>query len=69
MTRMPSVSPRPEDQAAERELAQAGFTPEQIARLRELRDMYPYIEYMDSRKQWNRLRFVKWLYAEGKIPR
>jgi hypothetical protein len=46
-----------------------GFTPDQIARLRELRDMYPYIEYMDSRKQWNRLRFVKWLYSRGAIPR
>jgi hypothetical protein len=68
MTGPTSVSPRPEDQA-EWSLEQSGFTKEQIARLRELRDMYPYIEYMDSRRQWHRLRFVKWLYARGAIPR
>ncbi len=69
MTGQKALTPRPEEQAELFWLEQMGFTPEQIARLRELRDMYPYIEYMDSRKQWNRLRFVKWLYSRGEISR
>uniref|UniRef100_A0A7C5RV81 Uncharacterized protein n=1 Tax=Thermomicrobium roseum TaxID=500 RepID=A0A7C5RV81_THERO len=69
MTGFKALTPRPEEQAEQMWLEELGFTPEQIARLRELRDMYPYIEYMDSRKQWNRLRFVKWLYSRGEIPR
>lgn len=69
MTGFKALTPRPEEQSELFGLEQLGFTPEQIARLRELRDMYPYIEFMDSRKQWNRLRFVKWLYSRGAIPR
>ncbi len=69
MTGFKALTPRPEEQAEQLWLEGLGFTPEQIARLRELRDMYPYIEYMDSRKQWNRLRFVKWLYSRGAISR
>ncbi|MCM8745283.1 hypothetical protein NET03_01925 [Thermomicrobium sp. CFH 73360] len=69
MTGFKALTPRPEEQREQMWLEELGFTPEQIARLRELRDMYPYIEYMDSRKQWNRLRFVKWLYSRGEIPR
>ncbi|MCX7622308.1 MAG: hypothetical protein RMK01_09315 [Thermomicrobium sp.] len=69
MTSWKSLVPRPEEQAESLRLEELGFTPEEIARLRELRDMYPYIEYMDSRKQWHRLRFVKWLYSRGAIPR
>ena len=49
-------------------LEQSGFTEAEIARLRDLREMYPYIEYVDSRRQWHRLRFVKWLYLRGDIP-
>ena len=53
---------------AELDLEQSGFTEDEIARLRDLREMYPYIEYVDSRRQWHRLRFVKWLYLRGDIP-
>jgi hypothetical protein len=69
MTSSKALTPRPEVQAEVLRLEQLGFAPEEIARLRELREMYPYIEYMDSRKQWHRLRFVKWLYSRGAIPR
>lgn len=61
-----SVSPR-RDELTELQLAQEGFSPDEIARLRDLRDMYPYIEYVDSRREWQRLRFVKWLYHRGQF--
>jgi hypothetical protein len=54
---------------ADDELQQAGFTNEEIDRLRRLREMYPYLEYVDSRRQWHRLRFVKWLYTQGQIQK
>ncbi|MGA7670793.1 MAG: hypothetical protein WBW04_10260 [Nitrolancea sp.] len=54
---------------AEDDLEQAGFTKEEIDRLRRLREMYPFIEYVDSRRQWHRLRFVKWLYTQGQIQK
>jgi hypothetical protein len=63
-----SVYPRP-DEVTENELREAGFDDEQIEQLRSMRDMYPYIEYVDSRKEWHRLRFVKWLYHQGQITR
>ncbi|MBX6341479.1 MAG: hypothetical protein IRY97_03400 [Thermomicrobiaceae bacterium] len=62
------VSPRPSEMS-DFELEQAGFTKEEIERLRNLREMYPYIEYVDSRKEWHRLRFVKWLYLHGELER
>lgn len=61
-----SLSPRPSEMQ-EWTLEQAGFTQEQIQRLRDVREMYPYIEYIDSRREWHRLRFVKWLYLKGHI--
>jgi hypothetical protein len=63
-----SVQPRL-DAPAEDALDQAGFSREEIERLRRLRDMYPYIEYVDSRSEWHRLRFVKWLYTQGQIQK
>lgn len=61
-----SVSPRPND-VSEATLKQDGFSSEEIARLRELRDTYPFVEFVDSRREWHRLRFVKWLYMQGEI--
>lgn len=61
-----SLSPRPHEMQ-ELTLEQAGFTQEQIQRLRDVREMYPYIEYIDSRREWHRLKFVKWLYTKGRI--
>jgi hypothetical protein len=63
-----SVSPRAGD-LSDVALEQAGFTREEIDRLRRLRDMYPFIEYVDSRRQWERLSFVKWLYTQGQIQK
>ncbi len=63
-----SVYPRP-DEVTEEELRKAGFTQPEIEQLKSMREMYPYIEYVDSRKEWHHLRFVKWLYQEGQITR
>ncbi|MFO7272610.1 hypothetical protein [Sphaerobacter thermophilus] len=52
---------------SELQLQREGFSAEEIARLRELRDAYPYIEYVDTRREWHHLRFVKWLYARGQF--
>lgn len=43
------------------DLRDAGFSAEEIERMEQLRDEYPYIEFLDSRKEWDRLRFMKWL--------
>jgi hypothetical protein len=45
------------------QLAQLGFTPDQIERLERLRDAYPFIEFVESGEQWRRLVFLKWLCA------
>lgn len=63
-----SVAPQP-NEITERTLAAEGFSPDEIAHLRDLREVYPYIEYVDSRRQWHRLRFVKWLYLKGELER
>ncbi len=63
-----SLQPHPGPQS-ERELEQVGFTRDEIDRLRRLREMYPFVEYVDSRRQWHRLRFVKWLYTQGQIQK
>ena len=61
-----SVSPQSHE-VNEQTLADEGFSGEEIARLRELKGMYPYVEYVDSRSEWHRLRFVKWLYSQGEF--
>lgn len=68
MTGPKSVQPRPDD-VTEENLRESGFTDEQITQLRSMREMYPFIEYVDSRHEWHRLRFVKWLYHQGQITR
>jgi hypothetical protein len=68
MTGPMSVYPRP-DEVTEENLREAGFTDEQITHLQTMREMYPFIEYVDSRREWHRLRFVKWLYHQGQITR
>lgn len=68
MTGQMSVYPRP-DEVTEDELREAGFDDAEISHLKSMREMYPYIEYVDSRREWHRLRFVKWLYHKGQITR
>jgi hypothetical protein len=63
-----SVFPHPSNMT-ELELERAGFSRDEIRRLRDIREAYPYIEYVDSRREWHRLRFVRWLYQEGQITR
>jgi hypothetical protein len=63
-----SLALRPENDAPT-ELAQAGFTEEEATRLRELKREYPFIEYVDSGRQWQRLLFLKWRYEQGDLKR
>ena len=46
-----------------------GVTDEQIARFEELRAQYPYIEFLSSTKELDRLKFVKWLIARQEPDR
>ena len=50
-------------------LTQEGFTQQEISRLVDLRDRYPYLEFTDSGKQWNHLKFVKWRFTNGDLAR
>ncbi|HLT20142.1 MAG TPA: hypothetical protein VKZ96_11840 [Thermomicrobiales bacterium] len=43
-----------------------GFTAEQIARLQELRDLYPLVEHVPSRSL-EMLRFLRWSYRTGRV--
>ncbi len=38
---------------------------EAVHRLRELQGSWPILEFVDSREQWLRLRFTKWLCSQG----
>ena len=54
-------------EVTESELDLSQFTQHELEQLRRLRENYPYIEYTDSRRQWHRLRFAKWLYSQGQL--
>lgn len=43
------------------ELKREGFDDEQIETLEHLREQYPFVEFLDSRQEWHRLAFMKWL--------
>ena len=45
------------------DLERQDFTAEQIERLERLRAVYPYLEFVDSQQQWQRLVFLKWLWT------
>lgn len=51
------------------DLTAEGFTQHEIARLVDLRDRYPYLEFTDSGKQWNHLKFMKWRFTNGDLSR
>lgn len=53
--------------ATEADLARAGFTSTQIARLVNLRASYPYIEWTTSLQEWHQLCFLKWRVQVGRI--
>jgi hypothetical protein len=57
------------DELTERDLLDAGFTEEQVERLAALKSAYPFIEYVDTAKQWRRLEFLKWRYKQGDLQR
>lgn len=51
------------------DLIEGGFTDTQIMHMRSLRAAYPFVEYVDSRRQWERLQFLKWRFMEGDLQR
>lgn len=51
------------------DLASEGFTQKEIRNLVDLRDRYPYIEFTESGRQWNHLKFVKWRFTNGDLAR
>lgn len=51
------------------DLLEVGFASDEIERLRELKHEYPFIEYVDSGRQWQRLLFLKWRYDNGDLRR
>jgi hypothetical protein len=63
-----SLSPRTVE-VTEDDLVAAGFTDEQIQSLTALKHAYPFIEYVDTAKQWRRLEFLKWRFLQGDLQR
>ena len=63
-----SLSPRTSEITID-DLLAAGFTAEQVERLTALKSAYPFIEYVDTAKQWRRLEFLKWRYQQGDLQR
>jgi hypothetical protein len=51
------------------ELRRVGFTTEQIERLVVLRAQYPFLEWVDTDNQWQRLLFLKWRFQHGDLRR
>jgi hypothetical protein len=51
------------------DLLDVGFTPDEVEQLRELKREYPFVEYVDSGRQWQRLQFLKWRYENGDLRR
>ena len=52
---------------AEAQLLEIGFTREQVARLKELRQHHPMIEFTRSQRELNELIFLRWRYRTGRI--
>lgn len=48
-------------------LVEAGLTPEVIVRFAALRAVYPVIEFVESRIDVDRLSFLKWRFATGRL--
>jgi hypothetical protein len=57
------------DEVTVEDLLEMGFTTEQVERLTALKSAYPFIEYVDTAKQWRRLEFLKWRYQQGDLQR
>jgi hypothetical protein len=51
------------------DLLEAGFSTEEVGHLIELKAEYPYLEYVDSGRQWQRMLFLKWRYENGDLRR
>ena len=66
---MESTAHRPQIRSVldEAQLADAGFTTDQIMRLTELRALYPLLEFVESPAAVNRLRFLRWRYSMEQV--
>lgn len=48
------------------ELLEQGFSPNEISKLKTLRDNWnPAAEHVESMLDWRRIQFAKWLYERG----
>lgn len=45
------------------DLQELGFSDAQIDNFEALRSMYPYIEFFESRQEWQRVQFMKWMVS------
>lgn len=64
-TALTPVNPAPTSE----ELAEAGFNSHEIEKLIDLSKRYPYLEFTDTGRQWNHLKFVKWRFTNGDLAR
>lgn len=51
------------------DLESLGFTADQILALTALRAAYPFVGYVDTASQWQRLLFLQWRYRHGDLQR
>lgn len=51
------------------DLEAQGFSHAEIQALSALRSAYPFIEYVDTSSQWQRLQFLQWRYQHGDLQR
>jgi hypothetical protein len=49
------------------DLLDLGFSDTQINHFESLRAMYPYIEFFDSRQEWQRVQFMKWMVSREMV--
>ena len=51
------------------DLLNAGLTAHQVDALETFRSrLHPFIEQFDTGRQWNQIRFLRWLYRTGMQP-
>lgn len=51
------------------DLYREAFTEDEVIRLVNMKDRYPYIEFTDSNLQFCHLMFVKWRFTNGDLAR
>ena len=63
----PTMTEHPAWEAGNRQLAQVGFSREQIADLCRVKALYQQGAYHEVTPEYKRLAFVRWLYLQGRL--